>query len=366
MHSSLLTKHQRPATEARRAASRLAVLGVAALVGGCAVMDLTDPPSWDLRINIPSKTTSISVGTFLPAGVTIPPDSSTFRVTIAPTTVRQTLGEACGGCTGANGLVIPKPAFTSTQSTSTALPGDVGSAALASGSIAIAIANGFGFDPLAVAGAATSGTMVITVTDGAGRQLAKDSLNGATSSLAGGTTVNRTLALAPGTLRGPITISSTLASPAGGPVTINTAQTFAVTGTLANVAVSSASVTVTNKTVSSSATELDLRDLDSEIRDRLQSAKLLLTVTNPFGVTGALTVRLQGATTNISKALTLATGNSAPTIEFTKSEARSLVGQLLNVTITGPVSAATAVTAAPRDKVSVASRLEITISTESK
>lgn len=355
----------RPAARVRRASYKMAPLAAVLLVGACAVMDLTDPPDWDLRLNIPSETITIGVGTFLPSGVTIAPDSSSFRLTVPVTTVSQTLGTACSSCVPSNGATVPKPAFNVAQTSTSTLPADVTTATLASGTIALSIVNGFGFDPLAVAGAATSGTLVIVVTDANNRQLAKDSLNGATTSMAAGSTLNRTLTLSPGPIRGPISIASTLVSPVGGPVLINTAQTFSVTGTPTNIAVSNASVTVTNKNVSSS-TELDLRELDSEVRERLQNAKLLLTVANPFGVTGNLTVRLQADQAILFKSFALANGTSTPSLEFTKEEARALTSRLVFLTISGPVSSATPVTAGPRDKVNVVTRLEVTMSTEEK
>lgn len=354
----------RPAALARRPLRHVAVVAIAGTLGACAISDLTNPPNWDLRINIPSKTTSIGVGSMLPAGVTIATDSNSFRVTVAASAVIRDLASSCAACVPLNGLTAPKPAFTFTATNTTVLPADISTATLASGTIALAIVNGFGFDPINVAGAATAGTLVITATDANNRQLAKDSINGATTSLAANSTLNRTLTLAAGSLRGPITISASVNSPAGGSILVNTAQVLRVTGTPQNIAVSSAAVTITNKTISTSATELDLSDLDDAFRDRLLGGQIKLTITNPFSVAGNLAVRFQGTGVDFTKSLALAAGNSAPTITLSQTEIRSLTGKVVSLTITGPVTSATAVTVAPKDKVTVVTRIEVTITTE--
>lgn len=345
---------------------RIAPLAIAGLLGACALKDLTDPPNWDLQLNVPTKSTTISVGTMLPTGVSIIADSSAFTVSVGSTSFNRLLGPVCAECVPLNGLTAPKPAFSFSANNATNLPSDVSTATLTAGTIAIVIQNGFGFDPINVAGAATPGTLVTIATDANNRQLAKDSVNGATTSLAANGTLNRTLTLSAGALKGPITITSTVNSPAGSATLINTAQQLTVTGTPQSITVSGAQVTVTNKNVSTSATEFDLSDLDSAIRDRLAGGKLLMSINNPFAVAGTLTVRFQGGTANVTKTLALATGTTTPTVEFTQSEIRSMTGNKLALTITGPVSSSAPIAVAPRDKISVTTRLELTITTEAK
>lgn len=336
-------------------------LATVTLLSACALKDLTDPPNWDLSLNIPAKGTAISVGTMLPSGVSIKSDSTAFTVSVSGASVVRTLGSVCAACVPLNGLSAARPAFNFTAGTTTNLPTEVTTAVLSSGTMSLAIVNGFGFDPL---GGSASGFMVTTVTDANNRQLAKDSINGAVTSVPANGTVNRTLTLAPGTIKGPLTISSTVTSPAGAAVTINTAQTITVTGTPQNINVSTASVTVSNKTVSTSASEFDLSGIDSGVSDRMQSGSLLLTINNPFAVTGTLTVLLQGGGVSVTKALALTSGTSTPTIVFTKAEIRSLAGKKLNLTINGPVNAGAAITVAPKDKVTVDTRLLVSLTTE--
>ncbi|MBX9929158.1 MAG: hypothetical protein K2X99_09625 [Gemmatimonadaceae bacterium] len=338
----------------------LATVAAAGLLGACALQDLTDPPNWDLGLNIPAKSTTIAVSTMLPTGVSMSSDNAAFIVSVSSANVMRTLAQVCTDCGPLNGLSAAKPAFNFSANTTTALPSDVTTATLASGTLAIAIQNGFGFDPLGAAGA-----MVITVTDANNRQLAKDSISGA-GVIPASSTINRTMTLAAGSLRGPLTITATVNSPAGAAVTINTAQQITVTGTPQNIRIADATVAVSNKTISTSATELDLSDIDSAIRDRLLGGKLLLAINNPFAVSGNLSLRLQGGSANILKSLALTGGISSPSIEFTQSEIRALMGNKINLTISGPVNSAAPISVNPSQQVKVDTRMELTVSTESK
>lgn len=333
------------------------------LAGGCAAADLTDMPNWDVALNVPVKGTAIAVATLLPTGVTVRQDSAAFTVTVGGTSLSRTLGQVCPECNALNGTTAPRPAFTFSAVSTTALPADLASATLAGGAISVTVLNGFGFDPL---GGSAAGALVLTVTDGANRVLARDSLNGATFAVPAAGVVNRTLTLAPGAVRGPLTVTAAVASPAGTPVVINTAQAFSVLGTPQGIAVSDASVTVAAKTINTGASAFDLSGLDEGIRNRLLGGTMRLAVTNPFGVTGNLTLAITGPGVAISKPLALATGTSAPSITFSQQELRAMAGQNLALTLSGPVSAAAAVRVAPRDRAAVTARLELTLSTEAR
>lgn len=350
-----------PLTKTRRPLRSLVLLALAVVISGCAIKDLTSVPEWDLRFNIPTQSTTISVGTMLPSGVSIKSDSTAFLVSVSGTSFNRVLSTVCATCVPLNGLVVPKPAFSFTANNTTALPSDVASATLASGTIAVTVQNGMTFDPISITGAATQGHLLIVVTDAANRQLARDSVNGATTTLAAGSTLNRTLTLAAGPITGPLTVTATLNSPAGGNVTMDVSRSVTVTGTPQNIAVSGAAVTVSNKNINTSNMSFDLSGLDASIADRMAGAIVQLAITNPFAVTGNLTVRLVASGVNITKTVALATGSSSPTISLTAAEARSIAGKNVSVSITGPVSASAPITVAPRDKVTVNTRIEATI-----
>src|SRR4051812_43102908 len=112
-------------------------LPVLATLAACNV--ITDgAPIWDMTWNVPSKSTSISVNTLLPNGVTSV--ASGFQANIAAITpIVRTLGTDCAQCSAANGQTTAKPAFTVSTSSSATLPSGVVSATLVTDTIVVAI-----------------------------------------------------------------------------------------------------------------------------------------------------------------------------------------------------------------------------------
>lgn len=337
-----------------------------ALVAACGLpTEVPKAPILDLRWVVPSQSTRISVVNLLPSGVTILPDSSGFAVSVASASVTRTLSQDCAACIAANGLTAPKPAFIASASISTLLPADISSATLTGGALQVVVNSGYTFDPLfpnPTAGTPT-GYAVIIVSNG-GNVIGKDSVNGATTKLPPGGSLTRTIPLL-GTLTGgsPVTVSLSLNSPAGEPALIDASRSISVTATPTGLKVANASVAVVNRPVSSSST-IDLAGVDSAIINRVQSGSLLLTIVNPFTVTGTLTVKLtpQGGAT-ITRTVTLAAGNSTPPpITFTAAELKSLLGRSVAISYAGAVnSTAGPVTISPRQAVVVTTRLDINL-----
>lgn len=326
----------------------------------------SDPPSIDVRWVVPSQTTRIAVASFLPSGVAILPDSSGFTVTVPTASVTRTLAQDCAACLAANGVVAPKPAFTGTASVTTSLPSDISSATLTGGTLTITVTNNYTFDPLRPNGAsAPFGKAVVTITNN-GVQIGKDSLVGSTTTLAAnGGTATLPIALS-GAITGSagVVVTMTLDSPAGSPVLIDVSKTIRLDATAQNLKVASANVTVSNKAISSTQT-INLAGIDQTITNRVQSGALLFTVTNPFSVTGALTVRLTpDVGPPVVKTLQLAAGTSTPSIAFTQLELKSLLNHNVTVVYSGNVSTTTAgstVNVTPKQAVVVASRLDISL-----
>jgi hypothetical protein len=316
--------------------------------------------------NVPTKSTSISVSSVLPAGVTVAASGNAFQVNVAAVTITRNLGTDCAACSAANGATIPKPAFTSTGSSTATLPSGVTSATLTGDTLTVTIQNGFNFDPIKP-GAGSNGFLVITATSGTA-QIGKDSINGATSAIPAGATTTRKIPLS-GTVTGAggIAVAMTINSPLGDPVTINTAQNIVITAragaaTAGTVLISAASVTLANQSVSSTATQLDLKDVSSSVVNRVTSGTLFLTITNPFAVTGNLSLAISGGPATITKAVTLATGTSTASVAFTAAELRSILGFTTNLTLSGTVNGTTTVT--PAQTLAVATRLQLAVSTE--
>ncbi|MES2178455.1 MAG: hypothetical protein V4550_11405 [Gemmatimonadota bacterium] len=350
----------------RRSRGRIHVfVGLAGVAAIAACTIPTDAPVTDVRWVVPSQTQRIAVANLLPSGVSILADSSGFTVTAAtPAPTVRALSQDCASCVAANGLTAPKPAFIASASMTTTLPSDISSATLTGGTLNVVITNNYTFDPIRpnpIAGTPT-GFAVITISNGS-TVLGKDSVNGATTAIpANGGSLNRNIALA-GTITGtaPVTVSVTLNSPAGEPVLIDASRTIIASATPQNLRVASANIAVTSKSVSSTST-IDLSSVDSTIIRKVQSGTLLMTVANPFAVTGTLTVNLTPAGGSvITKSVALATGNSTPSITFTQTEIQRLLGHSVSISYTGTVTGTGSVNVSPKQAVVVQTRLDLNL-----
>ena len=318
-------------------------------------------PLVDVRWVVPSQSTRIAVSNLLPGGIAVSADSSAFLVSVAGATVTRALSQDCGTCVAANGLVAPKPGFIASASLSTALPADVASATISGTTLQFNAIHNYTFDPLrpSASPAAPRGYAIITVSNGTS-VLGRDSVDGATTPFAPNVLLSRPIPLS-GSISSssPVTVSVTLNSPAGDPVLIDASRTITASVTPTNIRVPTASVVVTNRQVSSSTT-LNLADVDSTIIAKVQRGALLLTIVNPFAVTGSLTVKLtpQGGAT-ITKVVPLALNSTTATITLEGPELRSLLGHTVTVSYSGSVSATGPVNVSPRQAVVVTSRLDV-------
>lgn len=335
----------------------------------------TELPKWDTTWVVKSESTIVSIDQLLPgpslvttgcvAGTSCTP---AFSLRLNPATFSQSLGSLCAACAALNGQTAPKPAFTGSFSTTLSLPSDVAGAALLSGVLLLRVLNGFSFDPLNPS-ATTSGTISVTVTSGG--------ITVGTGGVIGSTTFPRaalpprggildfSIPLNASTISGPLTVTVTVNSPVGDPAQINTSDALSVTATPSNLLVSSAQVRVQNRNITAVSVQLDVNDIDSVITDHIKSGSLLLTINNPFAVSGTLTLTITGGTQPISKPVAVAAGQTTVEVPFTASELRSFVGlgagHNITLSITGPVTAAAPVTVTPTQVLSVSSQLKLVI-----
>jgi hypothetical protein len=346
----------------RGRALALAFAAALAFLAGCDIP--TSAPIVDSRWVVPSQSTSIGVANLLPSGVTVMADSSGFLVSASPASLSRSLAQDCDLCVPLNGSVAPVPAFVGMIALSSALPADVAAATLVGGALQVAVTNGYSFDPLRPSASASSakGFAVITITSG-GALLGKDSVNGATSALPPGGTLNRTIPLA-GSVTGaaPLTMSVVVHSPGGDPVLIDASRVMSASITPTSLRVASVSVNVVNRAVSSSTT-MNLEDIDSTIANHVQSGSLLMSIANPFSVSGSLTARFvpDGGVAMV-KAVALSPGNSSPSVSFSAAELQTLLGHHVVLTFSGAVSGtAGSVAVSPRQIVLVNTHLDIAL-----
>jgi hypothetical protein len=284
--------------------------------------------------------------------------------------IQRALSQDCPACAAANGLIVPKPAFSGTGTGSAALPAGVSAAVVTGTNLSLTVTNGFNFDPINPAGATGSGYIIITVLSGT-TQIGRDSIPGqgpgAVPMPAGGTTAPRLIPLAGTVTSAGITVNVSLTSPAGSPITMDASRQIPFTANGGTVRLSSATVAV-NQALPASTSNLDLSDIDEAVSSRVKSGKLFLTVTNPFAVGGTMSITFTGGTAPITKSITLtaASGGTPSTttqsVALSESELESLLGHNVTITFGGTISGTTTVT--PAQVVAVATRLELTISTK--
>jgi hypothetical protein len=344
------------------------VRGVAALaavltLGACDFP--TEPPKLQPRFILPGQSTTLSLTQILPSGVT--EVGTSFQLSIAPTAITaRTLAEICGApCVALHGQRVPKPAFTYVLDTPVPLPADVASAVLTAGSVNVSLTHSFGFDPLRPPGAAQNGTLTLAL-------LAGETVLGSvvvTDPFPSGTTLQRTVTVAPGTITGDLTVRLTLDSPAGGTAEAHWVLVDAnsvLSGTVAPgpITVSEATVRVQDKSVSVTDFQIDMSGVDQSLRGRVRSGALVITADNPFGVTGTMQLRMIGGTGEIimPRTLQVQPGRTTQRVEFTQDELGLILQSTVTIRIAGAVSGQQGlVTVRPGQVLTIDTQLDLTI-----
>lgn len=332
-----------------------------ALLAACDVP--TAAPKWDTKWDVPSKSTTISVATLLPSGVSVTSDNSAFNVTVPAVNITRVLGDDCASCLAGDGTTMAKPQFQSLGNATATLPANVVTASTVRDTLVVTVNNGYNFDPLRPS-ATARGYLKITVTSGIA-SAARDSIDGADIAMPAGGVLVRRIPLT-GMVNGAqgILVSTKIYSPAGDNVLMDAKRTVSFVASVGSFLASSAAVNVSNQPISAAATTLDLTSISSGITDRLNGGSLVMSVTNPFNVGGTLSVKLSGSGVSIVKPLTLA-GNStaaASTINFTTAELQSLFGKLINLTIDGSVNeTGTSVSVQPNQTVTIGTRIIVDV-----
>lgn len=359
---------------------------------GCdlASFALDPKPRFEETWNLPATSNQISVADLLPAGNTVqiystpasnPPDSIAFALTISPASISRVVGADCAPCLPLNGTNAIKPVFTLQAGNSTALPTNVVTAAILSGQIVISLTNNMSFDPLYVKTGAVptsaQGFMRIVVRSGS-VVLGNDSVQGATTPVginqtrwpaapAVGNVLVRTIPLSTGLVTTNLTVDVTIDSPVGDHLEfINANGVMNASAAVNNVLVGSVSLNVTGSTMNSGTA--DTIDLSGVEGDAVKAAGLEMTFTNPFAVTGNLTVQFKygsAATDTVFTAISLPTGSGKRTAVFNETQIQKMLGNSCTLSVTGSVSSAAPITVTPKLAVKIDNRLLITVRTPS-
>jgi hypothetical protein len=360
---------------------RAALVGTALGVVACDVASFAaDPkPIFEQTWNVPASSTSISVASLLPTGVTIystpassPPDSSAFLLNFSNVAFGRRLGDDCASCQALNGTTTTKPAFVLAAGNAATLPTNVVSGTLLGASVTYSVTNNLSFDPLRVntVSANPQGYMLIVVRSGA-LILGRDSVNGATTPFAAGTGLSRIIALGSGSVTGPIAVDLTLNSPIGDHnELINANGTLNTTAAIVNLRVSSVQINVPNKPITNGASSLDLKGLEPSITDHVTAATLEMDIDNPWSVSGNLNVNFTTQSYTVAKqvslpATTVPASTQVRTVTLLSSEVQQLFGNQVALDVNGAVNSVSPITVSPKQKVSISNRLILTIRTGS-
>jgi hypothetical protein len=252
-----------------------------------------------------------------------------------------------------NGATVPVPPFNASFTATASLPSNVSSATIASGSAQVAVQNGFSFDPTQGGGSAT-----ITVTDGPnGRQLGQVTF--AAGQLPAGGTATRTLTIAPGTVGSSLVGTTQITSPGGQVATINSNQRVTVTVTPQSFLVSRANVNVSGRSVS--VASIDIPNVP-DFGDEVQEGAIILDLTNPFGVTVNVQLRVRHDGGTITKTFTVGSAaTSTVRIAFTREELQAIIdSEGATLSGTGTVTGGT-ITVVPGQEVGIRARLDVTL-----
>jgi hypothetical protein len=318
-------------------------------------------PKLETKLLLPVEATAVGVAALLPSSVQVV--DARFRFTTAATAMApRSLGSMCGTpCVAVQGLTVAKPAFSDSGTAVLSLPVDVTGATLSGGALDIAVTHNLGFDVLRPSGATQQGTLRI-IARNSGRVIGTTTIDEAFPS---GTTLQRTLAVAPGDVTGDVVVSIVLQSPAGGSaagdrVRIDTNASLSASLAPATIDASSARVLVQQKQVSIDDVAVDLSAIDDGTSRRVQAGTAVLTIDNPFAVAGTLDVRLVRPGFILTKPVPLAAGHNSARIPLNIDEIRALLGHTLTMSARGPVSSGSgAVSVQPGQKIGIATSIEL-------
>lgn len=205
--------------------------------------------------------------------------------------------------------------------------------------------------------------MTITLTDGpGGRQLGQVLINSASGGLPPGVNPSRTLDVATGSIGSTLSPITQVVSNGGQTTTINTSQQLVVTATPTSILVNSAQVSVANEAVNIDQVNLDA-EIDANITEKIQGGAIVLDITNPFGIAGDATIRIDYPEGTLLRTRPVSSAEtSSVRLEYTGQELRSFLGRDgVTLTGTGTVSTVSPVTVTPAQEVQIKAKLDVTL-----
>jgi len=354
------------ASEARRRlGAGPALWGAAAVAlaasGGCDVPSGL-PNGWDTEFQLETSAVQVTVAQLLPGAVSLAPGGAAFVVDVAPANFGASLLELCPvACAVAVGATVAKPAFHASFWGEAPLPDAVVSGTIATGRVRVSVTNRLGFDPLRPS-AAARGRMTLTLRSG-GVQIGQSVVvEGESTVFPPGAALHREIDVSGAFVSGPISVEVAVDSPAGDPVLIGTGLRLDATATPLDVRVASATVAVQGRPLTSAEVDIDLSSVGDAVRDRVKRGSMLVTIANPFQVSGTLTLRLSTGSATVVKPLLLAPGTTERVVPLSRDELRALLGKRIVLQASGAVwGPGAGVLVTPLDALSAVSRLHFVL-----
>ena len=307
---------------------------------------------------VPAERTRLGVADLLPFDII--EDGGAFHIEMPELELGASLGKLCPPCAAIDGMVVPKPPFTAQLGGDVPLSESVASASVEGGSLTLEVSHDFSFDPLRPGGP-ERGFLVIELRSG-GTLLARDSVDGANTALAPGSTLSRSLTFRPANVSGALSIDVALYSPAGSPVEIDLEDRVLVTVPTSRITVSDLRLLV-DEEIATEPLVLELDAIDSAVRERVRSARVHLEVDNPFELTGDLDLRISSPNIGIQKPVSIEPGESEQSIDLTREEIFSILSEPeVVILLEGPATTpATGSPVEPGEELSVRVRLELVV-----
>ena len=311
-------------------------------------------PKWNTTFLVQSENTTFSAAQLIPASVSI--TDNEFAMSVSPVSFSQDLAELCSSCAALAGQSGARPAFLGTFESSVGLPADVAAATLVGGQLKGTLSNGFSFDPLRSDGA--MGKLTLTARSD-GRVIGSRVVTGTTDALLPG---GKLVVAVPvqGNVVEKMNVSVEINVPADDEFGDGSGQ-LDVTVSPSGLRATAARFSVQARHITARPMQLKLADIDKGIVSRTRSGAMVLSFTNPLGVSGTLTLRITGGARAVSKAVKVERGVSDVEVPFDATELRGFLGYNVTMSLAGSVSASENVTLTPEQILTVASRLKLTL-----
>lgn len=331
----------------RRLRMKLAATSYCLLLLACDIP--TALPILEQRWILPLEQIKIGVGQLLPASIQL--GDGAFEVDLDTFSTSASLNTLCSNCAALNGSTATVPGFTSLFNGSVNLPDNISSVEISSGSLEVAVTNGFSFDPLAGGGLITA-----TISDGqGGSQLAEvvfeDSLDPAS-------TVTQSLSIGSSRVGTTVFASIEVTSPGGQIAHIDTNEQLSVDIMGTALILSSGRISIEKHSVEIDAIKLDLEHIGPELTEKIINGSVIFDVMNPFGVSASGNISI-GST---SKSFAInESATSRTEISYTGNELRSFLGKKGVTLSLSAIVSGSSITVKPGQKLTISSKIDCII-----